>query len=59
MRAVWNTEGDSVYTAPTQSLHYRDLTGNVYIVPSNYQVTIGVKPILLENFLPRPTESVN
>jgi hypothetical protein len=50
MLAVWNTEGDSTYTAPTQYLHYRDLSGNVSSVPSNHQVTIGVKPILLENF---------
>jgi hypothetical protein len=50
MLAVWNTEGNSVYSAPTQYLHYRDLSGNVFSVPSNHQVTIGIKPILLENF---------
>ena len=50
MLAVWNTEGDSVYTAPSQYLHYRDLSGNVFSVPSDHQITIGVKPILLENF---------
>jgi hypothetical protein len=48
--AVWNTEGNSVYTAPSNYLHYRDLAGNVTAVPSNHQVTIGLKPILLENF---------
>ena len=50
MLAVWNTQGDSVYTVPAQYLHYRDLSGNVYTVPSNHQVTIGLKPILLQNF---------
>lgn len=50
MLAVWNTEGNSVYSAPTQYLHYRDLSGNVFSMPSNHQVTIGIKPILLENF---------
>ncbi|MGB8522513.1 MAG: beta-galactosidase [Candidatus Acidiferrales bacterium] len=48
--AVWNTEGDSTYSVPAQYIHYRDLAGNVSSVPSNHQVTIGVKPILLENF---------
>jgi hypothetical protein len=47
---VWNTEGNSVYTAPSNYLHYRDLSGNVFSVPSNHQVSIGLKPILLENF---------
>ena len=48
--AVWNTAGNSTYTAPTNYLHYRDLSGNVYSVPGDHQVTIGLKPILLENF---------
>jgi hypothetical protein len=48
--AVWNTEGDSVYAVPSQFLHYRDLSGNVYSVPGDHEVTIGLKPILLENF---------
>lgn len=48
--AVWNTEGNSAYSVPTNYLHYRDLSGNITAVSSNHQVTIGLKPILLENF---------
>jgi hypothetical protein len=47
--AVWNTDGTSTFTAPDQYVHYRDLQGNVVDVPTNHQVTIGLKPILLEN----------
>ena len=47
--AVWNTDGTSTYTAPAQYHHYLDLQGNVAAVPSNHQVLIGLKPILLEN----------
>lgn len=47
--AVWNTDGSSMYAAPSQYLHYLDLQGNVVAVPSNHQVPIGLKPILLEN----------
>jgi hypothetical protein len=47
--AVWNTDASSTYTAPGQYVHYRDLQGNVFDVPTNHQVTIGQKPILLEN----------
>ena len=49
-RAVWNTDGSSTYTAPSQFTQYRDLTGNKYSVPSSHEVPIGLKPILLENF---------
>ena len=49
-RAVWNTDGSSTYTVPAQYFQYRDLTGNTYSVPSSHEVTIGLKPILLENF---------
>jgi hypothetical protein len=47
--AVWNTDASSTYTAPGQYVHYRDLQGNVFDVRTNHQVTIGQKPILLEN----------
>jgi hypothetical protein len=47
--AVWNTDGTSTYTAPAQYHHFLDLQGNVVAVPSNHQVPIGLKPILLEN----------
>ena len=49
-QAVWNTGGNMTYTAPGQFTQYLDLAGNTYSVPSNQQVTIGLKPILLENF---------
>jgi hypothetical protein len=48
-RAVWNTEGNSTYTAPSQFTKYLDLAGNTHAVPSNHEVPIGQKPILLEN----------
>jgi len=48
-RAVWNTDGTSTYTAPNLYVHYIDLRGNVVDVPADHQVTIGLKPILLEN----------
>jgi polysaccharide biosynthesis protein PslG len=47
-QAVWNTGGSLPYTAPSQFTQYRDLSGNTYSVPLNQQVTIGLKPILLE-----------
>jgi len=48
-RAVWNTNGNSTYTAPSQFTQYRDLAGNTYTIPLTHQVTIGRKPILLED----------
>lgn len=48
-RAVWNTDGSSTYTAPTEFTQYRDLAGVTYSVPSNHEVPIGLEPILLEN----------
>ena len=48
-RAVWNTDGPSTYAAQAQYVQYRDLQGNVFDVPTSHQVTIGHKPILLEN----------
>jgi hypothetical protein len=49
-RAVWNTDGDSTYTVPSQFTQYRDLAGNKYVIRSDNEVPIGLKPILLENF---------
>lgn len=48
-KVVWNTDGNSTYTAPNQFTHYRELDGTKNPVPSNHQVPIGIKPILLEN----------
>jgi len=47
--AVWNTDGSSTFAAPGLYVHYRDLQGNVFDVPTDHHVTIGLKPILLEN----------
>ena len=47
-RAIWNTDGNSTYTAPSQYLHYRDLQGILHAIPSNRDVSIGKEPILLE-----------
>ena len=49
-RAVWNTVGNSTYTAPSQFTRYSDLAGNTYPIPSGHELPIGPKPILLENF---------
>jgi hypothetical protein len=47
-QAVWYTDGNETYTAPSQFTQYRDLAGDTNSVPSNHEVTIGLKPILLE-----------
>jgi len=47
-QAVWNTDGNKTYTAPSQFTKYRDLAGATTPIPSNHLVTIGIKPILLE-----------
>jgi hypothetical protein len=49
-KAVWNTDGSSTYTAPSPFTQYRDLAGNTYSIPSDRQVPLGLKPILLEKF---------
>jgi hypothetical protein len=48
-QAVWNTDGSSSYIVPSQFIQYRDSAGNTYPIPSNQQVAIGPRPILLEN----------
>src|SRR5271157_2900534 len=48
-QAVWNTDGSSTYTAPSRFVQYRNLAGNIYMLPANHHVAIGYKPILLEN----------
>ena len=49
-RAVWNTEGSSTYVAPEKFTRRRNLAGNKYSIPSNHEVPIGLKPVLLETF---------
>ena len=51
--AVWNTgttgyNGSSSYTVPSWATQYHDLAGNV-TTGLGATVTIGMKPILLEN----------
>ena len=48
--AVWNISGPSSYTPSTVYSQYRDLAGNTvaFFTPGS-PVTIGIKPILLEN----------
>jgi hypothetical protein len=48
-QVVWYTDGDETYTAPSQYTQYHDLGGNTYSIPSDHELTIGTKPILLEN----------
>jgi hypothetical protein len=47
-QVVWNTSGNTTYAAPSQFTQYLDLTGDTYSIPPNQQVTVGLKPILLE-----------
>jgi hypothetical protein len=47
-QAVWYTDGNKTYTAPSQFTKYRDLSGGTSPIQANHQVTIGHKPILLE-----------
>jgi hypothetical protein len=47
-RAIWNVDGASVYTVPSNFTQYRQLDGSTISVPSTRQVSIGLKPILLE-----------
>src|SRR5207248_9842407 len=56
-RAVWNTDGNSTYTVPTQFTRYGDLHGNIYSVPTTKQVTIGHAPILLEGTASAPVNN--
>ena len=48
--AVWDTNraSTSTFTVPNGYVQYRDLAGNLYSI-SGTTVTIGIKPILLEN----------
>lgn len=46
---VWNTVGSKTFTAADKFTKYQDLTGKTYALPANHAVTIGLKPILLEN----------
>ena len=48
-QTVWDTDGPSIYLAPSQFTQYRDLTGHTYALPANHEVPVGYKPILLEN----------
>ena len=47
--AVWNTSGSSSYTPASTYIHYRDLAGVVHAVAAGTPITIGIKPVLLEN----------
>ena len=44
---VWNTSGPSMYNAPSQYTHYRDLDSDVHSI-INHRLPIGIKPVLLE-----------
>lgn len=46
---VWNTEGSSTFHAPDQFTKYVNLAGQTFDLPASHEVTIGLKPILLEN----------
>jgi hypothetical protein len=55
--AMWDTAqtcsastcNTSNKTVGTQYLHYKDLAGVTYAIPSTHLVPVGIKPILLEN----------
>ena len=46
---VWNTSGSSSYTPSNAYVKYRDLSGNTVALAQGAPITIGIKPILLEN----------
>lgn len=48
-QVVWNTNGSSTYTAPSRFTKYSNLAGQTLTLPASHQITIGLKPILLEN----------
>lgn len=46
---VWNTEGSSTFRAPDQFTKYSNVAGQTFDLPASHEVSIGLKPILLEN----------
>jgi hypothetical protein len=46
---VWSTAGPARWMAPIGSVHYRDLDGNRSAISPRAFLTIGAKPILVEN----------
>jgi hypothetical protein len=43
--AVWDTAGNSSFTAPAEYMRYKDLAGNT--TPISGPITIGIQPLLL------------
>jgi hypothetical protein len=54
--AVWNTLGPARFAVPEGYTQYRDLDGGRWPVSPGSEITIGIKPILLESF---PTTGAN
>ena len=48
-QAVWNPGGNTTYAAPSQYINYLDLVGALHEISSGATVTVGAKPILLQN----------
>jgi len=46
---VWDVHGGGSYAPPAGYRRYRDLAGNAIVIEAGTKVTIGAKPILLEN----------
>ncbi len=50
---VWDSSGSKDYSPPAQFIQYRELDGNTVKIAKGGPVTVGKKPILLENSIPR------
>jgi hypothetical protein len=46
---VWNTAGTSTYTPATTFIRVRDLAGASHMIDPGQAITIGIKPLLLQN----------
>ncbi|MGA8616391.1 MAG: cellulase family glycosylhydrolase [Xanthobacteraceae bacterium] len=57
--AVWDTGGNSSYVVPTNYRQCRDLMGNTTILNPGSTITIGFRPILLENRPMGRSSSIN
>lgn len=51
-QVVWDQAGSSTYSSSTNYTRYRDLDGNTASITPGSPLTIGYKPIFLENFAP-------
>ncbi len=51
-KVIWNTAGSKAYKPGSQYTQYRTLSGKTVAIIPGRSVTIGLSPIMLENFTP-------